>query len=238
MEAKQKKSEIELLKEALPDFIYVRHLYFLVFVPSFAEVLLSFPFPWITTMLSASRATPWGIVTGIFVHGDFLTHFLPNMAYLLAFCLLFVMSNFYHAKDTRERRSRFMFYIVLTTSVTINIVWTYLTPRPSIGASGAVFATEGAVLRFSSFNILPTGKTVAEVKQQYFTWRSGLFVFYNFLAFVFFVSMIFYNPAMFLGVGENVNSVEHGIGFLIALIGTILYEYIGVIHRRTRDRKQ
>lgn len=213
------------LKSLVADFSYVCYTDLAIIIPSLVIIFLSTSFPWLKSVLADTRATPWGIVTSIYVHKDFGTHLLPIAENLIMISFLFVMTNFAVTKDVRRRRSKFFLYSVFVSAIIVNILWLFLSERPAAGSSGAGFASVGVLLGFAFANALPTGKTVTDLHQQYLHLRTGLITFLNLFVFVSIFLSIVYSPESFLGVGKDVNVFAHGIGFLLAFFGSFFYGY-------------
>jgi membrane associated rhomboid family serine protease len=123
-------------------------VYFAVLLTCVIVFGISQVYPNIENTLSASRATPWGIITSIFVHTNFW-HLALNMGSLFAFMFLFAFCNSTFALKTKRRIEDFFLVSVFVFAVISNILWIAFTSNGSIGASGLVYAVEGVLIGFS-----------------------------------------------------------------------------------------
>jgi len=214
---------LENLKKMLQDFSYVIYANLIILISSSVLVLLSALFPSLVVVLSDSRRTPWGLVTSIFVHGDFYRHFVPNMVMFMMVSLLFILTNSSMAEDIRKKRSMVFLSVTFVSAIAVNILWIVWSEGSAIGASGAGFAAAGVTFGFTLQNSLPHGgKTVAEIRQQY-RGKSGALKIYNLITFLPLFLLIVYFPDSFLGVGAGVNVFAHGFSFIIAFVGSYFY---------------
>ena len=181
--------------------------------------ILSQSFPFMLELLATSPQTPWGVVTSIFSHLND-GHLLANMAGLLSAFAFFFMSNVFLSKEERNHRIRFILVVSFSSAILCNVLFVVITPQySSTGASGLVYGSEGIVTGLSllnSFNIFDLRRYDEKRMNPLF------FVYlYNAGIFLLFIVGIILNPALFLGVGQNVNVFTHGVSFVLSLILTV-----------------
>jgi len=168
-------------------------------------------YPWLGVVLAASSSTPWGVVTSLFIHGD-VVRLASNLVGLLSFVLVFIFTNFFLPAGERVWRVTFFTLAILSATILSNLIWIFVGSLGSIGASGLIYASEGAVTGFCLLNFWrvysePRGTCNA---------RSVLFV--NLLVFILIcVWMVFYSNS-FISYGRDVNVLVHGSSFMLALI--------------------
>jgi len=169
-------------------------------------------FPWLDGVLLASRSTPWGVVTSLFAHSD-LGHLAMNLVGLLSFFLIFPFTNYFLPGEEKAGRVVFFLAAVLASTVLSNVVWIVIVNIGSMGASGLVYASEGAVTGFCLVNFwdIYSGEGPGAGGG-----RGALLV--NLLVFVpVCVWMVFYTSS-FLSYGRDVNVLIHGSSFVLAFI--------------------
>jgi membrane associated rhomboid family serine protease len=183
--------------------------------------------PWIDSLLVASRSTPWGVVTSLFIHSD-ISHLAMNLVGLLSFLLVFTFTNYYFPAD--EIASRVLFFIaaILITTVLSNILWIIIANIGTIGASGLVYASEGAVTGFCLLNFWDLYNEARDsgAKGKRSVMLVNLFVFAVVCAW-----MLFYTNS-FLSYGSDVNVLIHGSSFVLAFIISIEWDNIRNLFNR------
>jgi len=194
-----------------------------VFVSVFSIALYtSFSiYPPTNSLLAVSRTTPWGVVTSIFVHSS-AVHLAYNMVGLFVYALLFAVCNSSLTSETKNRIQSFFLFCVFGSAIASNVLWVFLTPQPSLGASGVVYAVQGVLLGFSLMNglsILNREKFRAQEKS------TKLMVLFNLLVLVLLLSQIFLSPELFLGVAVGVNVLAHGFSFYLSLVIAFVWNY-------------
>jgi membrane associated rhomboid family serine protease len=193
--------------------------YILVLIISGSVYFVSSVYPSLNTILAASRSTPWGIVTSIFAHSS-LSHFGSNMSSLFIFVLMFTFSNSTYSLQNKKKVERFTLFSIFMFAIISNVLWVILTPRPSVGASGLVYAIMGVVTGFSLFNGLqilnfPKLKTQETV--------TIVVISMNLFLSFFLVAQVFQDTQLFLNVGEEVNVIAHGVSYLLGLFAVFPY---------------
>ncbi len=169
--------------------------------------------PWIDGLFVASRSTPWGIVTSLFIHSD-IGHLAMNLLGLLCFLLVFSFTNYYFPSDEVASRVRFFIATILVTTILSNVLWIIIANIGSIGASGLVYASEGAVTGFCLLNFWDLYN---EARDSGAKWKKGVML-VNLLVFLAIcVWMLFYTNS-FLSYGRDVNVLIHGSSFVLAFI--------------------
>ena len=175
--------------------------------------VLGLAFPWLQGLLVASRSTPWGIVTSLFVHSD-LGHLVMNMAGLFSFFLVFSFTNYFLPYEEKARRISYFIVALLASTVFSNVIWIVLVDISTIGASGLVYASEGAVTGFCLTNFWNVYSNVrfAETRSKTGVMLVNLLVFLSIC-----VWMVFYTNS-FLSYGRDINVLIHGSSFVLAFI--------------------
>jgi hypothetical protein len=203
------------------DFRFAWYASLLIVGLSLVVVLLEVPYPFLLDWFKASRATPWGIFTSIFIHENFSVHFLPNAVFLLILCLYFALTNEEQSRDAKTGRSRFFAIMTFAGAALANALFIIFAPlASSYGASGAVYASMGVVLGFALDNVVPKGNNLHDIMAFYKNKKNIGMVLTNLLIFSVFLWIIVTDPSLFLARGGNANVFAHGIAFIAAFIIT------------------
>ena len=206
--------------------------FMMLFVISTAIYVTSSTYPMLNDVLKASPATPWGVVTSLFVHQG-LEHLAFNMAGLLAFFFLFSITNSHLSKQEIEKRVSLFLIAIFLMAIFSNILWMILVPQAStIGSSGLVFASEGIFMGFTLLN----GLQIIELFKDGGKDRKRLMAIYlcNLTIFgVLFVQIVF-APQIFLNVAPAVNAFVHGISFLGSFFLTIFWSLYRTLRSKGR----
>ncbi len=195
--------------------------YFIVLLISVIIFGISQFYSNLENILSASRATQWGIITSIFVHSN-LAHLAFNMGSLFAFIFFFAFCNSTFSLQIKRRIENFFLVSVFVFAVTSNILWIALASKGTIGASGLVYAVEGDLIGFSLVNSLQL-HSLSKFKVLNITTR--LVVFMNIVVCFAVIAEVFLNTDIFLGVGQGVNIISHGLSFLLGLFISFIWCY-------------
>jgi len=179
--------------------------------------------------MRASASTPWGAVTAIVVHSD-VSHYAGNMVGLLFFLPLFAVINLDLDRARRRRRALAFSVTILVAAVVANAAWVLRFPTiaPSegvVGASGVVYAAMGAVAMFALFNTLDDVNVYWRARaggdrRRATSWSLTLV---NLAFFLAIFAAIMFSPGGFLGVGQGVNVLSHGIAVIVAAASSIAY---------------
>ncbi len=177
--------------------------------------------PWTQCYLGASTSTPWGIVTGLFVHTSFWFHYLPNMVLLFAVVFVFCVTNVLQPGAEKAFRQRAFIGLMFLSAIVANAAsLLYYGPVPTVGASGLDLATLGIVLVFCAYNALPRRRTWPESR---FASRDSLDVItatFNGLLAAGLAVLALLEPVAFLSVRPNVDVVAHVFSFIFAVGAT------------------
>jgi membrane associated rhomboid family serine protease len=210
---------IRVFERIVCDFRRVFFACALVIVSSIAIFVSFSVYPKINSFLAASRATPWGVVTSIFVHSS-LTHLAYNMIGLFTYTLLFAVCNISFTSENKRKIEPFFLVCVFGSAIVANIFWICLTSKQSLGASGIVYAVQGVLLGFSLIN----GLSILDWKrfkiQKKFT---QFMVLINIIVIFLLLSEILLSPLMFLSFAVGVNILVHGISFYLSLVITVVW---------------
>jgi len=210
---------IQAFSRTVFDFRRILSACIFLLVSSIALYISFSIYPPTNSILELSRATPWGIVTSIFVHSSPI-HLAYNMVGLFAYTLLFAVCNSSLTSETKRRIQSFFLVCAFGSAVASNIFWVFLTSQPSLGASGVVYAVQGVLLGFSLINglsILNWEKFKTQEKS------TKLMVLFNLLVLISLLVQIFLSPEIFLSVGVGVNVVAHGFSFYLSLVITFVW---------------
>jgi membrane associated rhomboid family serine protease len=175
--------------------------------------------PDLTTALSASPWTPWGVVTSIFTHANF-DHYFNNMLGLTILTVIFVFANCSLMGQKKVRVENFLIATSLIAAVASNILWIGITVIPSEGASGLLYAVNGVVLGFALSNGLQFLELKKFKTQRYLVMTM---VFVNTVLSFALLAQVFQNPQLFLNIAAGVNVVAHGVSFLIGMFATFFW---------------
>ena len=191
----------------LMDFKSLLYLFICVTYPAIFIFILSCFVP-VAPFLANSISTPWGIVTCIFVHVS-QAHLYSNILLLALYLATFAFINIYHSRSTRVRKSSFLIYSSVLSALLANAFCLLINPREvSVGASGMVFAVEGAVFASALSNIASAPTFVSKLPRRVFL--SSFF--YNAYIVVFLAGFSF-APAVFFSIMPRVNYTVHILSF-------------------------
>ncbi len=179
--------------------------------------------------MRASASTPWGVGTAIVVHSD-VSHYAGNMIGLLFFLPLFAVINMDLDRARRTRRALAFSVTVLVAAVVANAAWvlrfpTIASAQGVVGASGVVYAAMGAVAMFALFNTLDDVNACwrARAGGGRGRARSWSLTLVNLAFFLAIFAAIMFSPGGFLGVGQGVNVLSHGIAVIVAAAASMAY---------------
>jgi len=162
-------------------------------------------------VLAASRETPWGIVTSLFVHSD-APHLLNNMTALFLFLMLLLASNIFLSKNELKTRIRNSFLTIFAFPIMLNLFWIFFFPDIKIiGSSGIVYTLEGVCFGFSFLNAMEFRKFHLNSKME----KRQLLVssLFNLAVFAGFFIALLVSPTGFLGSTHETTIWFHGISF-------------------------
>jgi len=224
------------LRKSLPKFKAVFLTFFVVLILSIIIYGASLTNPALSDIFVASPRTSWGIVTSIFTHLG-IQHLTLNLTALFGYFAIFVTSNIFLPNKESERRVRFFLLTIFIMSIISNLVWMFLMPNiNTTGASGLVFASEGAVMGFAllnSFRLIDIGNYRSKRQK----WLLAIYI-YNLAVFVFLFLYIILAPSLFLSVAPGVNVFVHGIAFYMNFVAVILsFQIFPLIRRREHARR-
>jgi membrane associated rhomboid family serine protease len=216
------KTELSKIGKGILNFKRVFLVYLLILIISVIIFSLSQSYPNIEKILSASRLTPWGIITSIFVHSSF-SHLVLNMGSLFAFIFLFALCNSIFDFKVKRKIENFFLVSVFVFAVVSNILWIAFSLGGSIGASGLVYAVEGYLIGFSLGTSL---KVLNYSKFKIQSLSTKYVILINIIISIFVIIQIFLDTQSFLGVGQGINIFEHGVSFLLGLFVSFFWFYI------------
>jgi membrane associated rhomboid family serine protease len=193
--------------------------YLIVLIVSVTIFWVSHFYSNINNILSASRATPWGIITSIFAHSS-ISHLTFNMGSLFLFIFLFTFCNSTFCLQTKRKIENFFLGSIFVSAIISNVLWIILASNGSVGASGLVYAVEGVLLGFSLINSLQI-RNFSRFRVQSISTKC--LVFFNILVGFVIIFQIFLSPDGFLNVGQGVNTIAHGVSFLLGLFASFIW---------------
>ena len=214
------------------DFKLLFLTFIMILVISTAIYVTSSICPVLNDILKASRVTPWGVVTSLFVHQG-PEHLAFNMIGLLAFIVLFSTTNWHLSKQEIGKRVSLFLIVIFLMALLSNISWIILIPQVgTAGSSGLVFASEGIVMGFT----LQNGLRIIELFRNGEKDRKRLLAIYLYnlgIFGVFFVQVLL-APQTFLNVAPTVNVFAHGISFLGSFFLTVFWSLRRGLHSKGR----
>lgn len=206
---------VSRLKGIFRDFQALFLFYLVLLSLCVLVYAINLPYPWLDDVLLASRSTPWGIFTSLFIHSD-LAHLVMNMVGLLSFFLVFSFTNYYNPSEENTSRIHFFIITIIIATVLSNLLWILIVNIGTIGASGLIYASEGSVTGFCLVNFWEIYNEVRNSKKA----ETGVLM-VNLLVFLLIcIWMVFYTNS-FLSYGQDVNVLIHGSSFVLAFILTI-----------------
>jgi hypothetical protein len=174
------------------------------------------------TILCSNAATPWGIVTGIFLFDGW-----ANVNLYLELLVIFVISNVVLPPLEISKRSAFCVILIFASAIISAATWLLIRPwTESYGPSAVVYAFIGFVIGMSLLNVVPRGRTLADFRAYYSSFSNVALGILNLLVAGVILTQIFLSPDTFLSVGPNVNVFEHGVSFLIAFGSACVYSIV------------
>jgi membrane associated rhomboid family serine protease len=213
---------VSTVTSGILDFKRIFLTYISVLLTSGIVYAVSQVYPNIGSMLSASRSTPWGIITSIFAHSD-LSHLAFNMGSLFLLMLLFAFCNSTFHLHNKKRIELFFLVSIFVFAIISNILWIIFRPNPSIGASGLVYAVEGTLVGFSFANGIQVCN-LSKFKNQRIS--TATIVLMNIVVFAILFAQILLNVDSFLSVGQGVNIIAHGASFLLGFFVSVPWYYL------------
>jgi membrane associated rhomboid family serine protease len=184
-------------------------------------------FPFLMNFLAVSVNTPWGILTSLLLHKDWL-HFSQNMISLLFYAFLFATTNMHLISQEKGKRSSFFLRVIFFSAILANVIWIIILPKEkSIGSSGIVYASVGTTMGFSLNNTFRDFRSMwRNLKKKNISLKNflkeNLLGIWNLFVFSLILIYIIIDPAGFLSAGLGVNTVVHFTGFLMAFLVTII----------------
>jgi len=199
---------------------------FMVFVPVLVSSIMIYVaeiyrFSGLKEVLAASRETPWGIITSLFVHEN-EAHLLNNMIALFTFLMLLVTSNAFLPKEEAKRRILNSLVVIFLFPVVLNLSLILFFPEVRmIGSSGIVYALEGRCLGLSLLNALELRKIRNRIKNErkmlLASSLSNLTVFAGFL-----LNLALF-PEVFLASGPQTTATFHSLAFFGGFLTVLVY---------------
>ncbi|MDH5794476.1 MAG: rhomboid family intramembrane serine protease [Candidatus Bathyarchaeota archaeon] len=208
------------LTMALMIFLFVFTLSVIVYIADIEAHLLGSASQ-LNDLLAASRETPWGIVTSLFVHAN-EGHLSNNMIALFFFLVFLVATNALLPKAEMKKRIFSSSLAIFVVPVVLNVFWISLFPEVKImGSSGIVYALEGSCLGFSMHNALELKRpTTYTSKERRITLASSLS---NIVVCVILLLNLIVSPETFLGSKFEVVVWLHALSFCGGLLSAFLY---------------
>jgi membrane associated rhomboid family serine protease len=206
--------------------------FLVVLIPSAMLLVLTSLAPPLYDALPASRNTPWGVFTSIFVHSGFV-HFAGNMVVLFAFLFVFLKLEEDMPQDHQYKDSRFLGRSIFLCGVIANSLFLVASSGSAAGASGVVYACEGVIMGLAFLMIFSGKFNFAHLNQRQLDPQErqtlrGLAVFV-----VLFVFFLFFR-ADFLSSGPGVDVFVHFWGFLLGFTSVAMFELYNFLRRQTR----
>jgi membrane associated rhomboid family serine protease len=165
--------------------------------------------------LSSSWSTPWGVFTGIFLHGS-PEHFTGNILGLSFFFYLYTALVHTSSPELLTAKTRFIIIAPFAVAVLANVL-SLPQSGTSAGASGFVFALAGIVFTEAVKNILyrKPPSNIDEKDQRVFLATNLLIITY------FAVNLFLFDK--FFNVSSGVNYFAHEWAFGLGIISTFIF---------------
>jgi membrane associated rhomboid family serine protease len=196
-----------------PLFNFFSVLFMLSVATSFAVVGLQID----PILLASSPQTPWGVVTGIFLHAG-PVHLHGNFLVLMLYFGCYVLAGPFYRPEHTKRKAKFLASACLLGGIIANAVSLWYVPLPSLGSSGVVYAFMGVVFVESVVNaaMISSDKTLRLRLWRWAGFNWGL------IGFIVFPSI--FAPEEFFVFAPLVNSVCHMTGFVAGIVLTAVFE--------------
>lgn len=203
------------MKEVIRDFKLTISTFIFYFILSLVMIYFTHGNPSTNRYLSASQATPWGVITSLFVYNG-LEQFIQDIIGLLCFTILFIFINMYNPKIERREYSLLFLLNVILLPILLNIGWIIKYPYIlTAGSSGAVYVSIGMVFCYAFFNIL-----ISLIKHDR---EIDIYFILNLVIFIGIIFSITINPSKFFSANLGTNVLVHIGGFFIGSLITGLY---------------
>lgn len=191
--------------------------------------------PNLNDILSSSINTPWGIVTSIFVHVNFI-HLGLNIFFLWLWNSFIIIQESLLDRFERIKRLKFFVVTIFVAAIIPNAIWVFVLFPGSrtMGSSGVVFAILGGTVGFYLMNIVNIISKFKIQNQQIIKRRKIKSLLFNTIVLVFFLALIFYSP-FFDATDPKVNVFVHAMSFLIAFLLVMVREYIPILKAMIQD---
>lgn len=184
-------------------------------------------FPECLLLLSSSSSSPWGIVTGIFVHASF-THLLNNVLLIALYLAVFMALSEPFSFEPRGEKSAALVVDALLAAIVADFVSVILVPGVrSVGASGVGFAILGAALAEASKNSILTPLLPPNVRKGALLRFIGLNLFFS----LFTSFYLLFAPGVFFVVVPGVNFLVHACAFYFGFLCYLAYLAFSWVNR-------
>lgn len=171
------------------------------------------------TMLCAHGATPWGVITSVFLFDSWL-----NIPSYLTIIVLYVSFSGSLSREERRKRAAFASAAIFLIGFAANALWVAVRPDTfSWGPSGVVYSLLGVLMVFTLFDGIPARPTSWNPRDWYGSKEQLNSAMNNLVIFSSTVLILFLNPAQFLSAGPNINVFVHAISFLGGYFAAFLY---------------
>jgi membrane associated rhomboid family serine protease len=213
------KIELSKIVKGITEFKRIFLTYILVLIVSVIVFGLSQFFSNVNEILSASRATSWGIITSIFAHTN-ISHLALDMGSLFLFIVLFTLCNSTFLLRTKKKIETFFLASVFIFAIISNILWIFFASKGTIGASGLVYAVEGVLIGFSLVNSLQI-LNFSKFRVQSLSTKYVVFI--NIVVGFGVIAQILLSPDGFLNVGQGVNTIAHTVSFQLGFFASFIW---------------
>lgn len=175
---------------------------------------------------------PFGILSGLFLYDGW-----PNMLSFVTGIILFGISSIRYDQKTVRTRATFSIAAMFLIGLLANLYWVLMYPSLSAyGQSGVMFALNGIVLIFCTFNV---GPLFVDFKQGLRNLKGESLR--NFLASVMSVIMVafilyyvVFFKAAFLNENAGVAFPIHAISFVLGVVFTVFFD-LAIINRKGKQ---
>ncbi len=213
---------VSTITKSIMEFERIFAAFVLILLTSLIFLVTSLVYPNSALLLTASKATPWGIFTSIFIHTD-LMQLAYNMGGLFLFILLFAICNSEFQLNEKRRIEKYFLSAMFIFPMISNVLWIVFKTKPSGGASGLLYVVEGMLLGFA----LANGRQLlnfSSAKSQKFS--TVIIVLMNVFVAALVLVQILFNPEIFLNAGVGLNVISHGYSFLFGFLASVPWYYV------------
>ncbi|HXW36514.1 MAG TPA: hypothetical protein VEJ36_01225 [Nitrososphaerales archaeon] len=170
-----------------------------------------------TINLCAGSASPWGVITSIFLYDDW-----SNFVLLALTLIIFISVHSILPGHEKRRRATYCAAAMFACAITANTMFILVYPHlDSFGPSGVMYAFLGGLIGFAVLNMIHatrgTGYEGSTDRRRSAMMLNGVIV-------VLVPLFFFFDPTGFLSASMHANAFVHGISLVGGLFSASIYE--------------